>query len=150
MRIAEVMTRGVTTVPPQTSAADAWELMRLKGIHHLVVTSGSEVVGVLSARDAGGRSGSSLRARSRVKDLMTAPVVTVKPTETIRRVANLMRGRTIGCVPVVEDSRLKGIVTVSDLLGLLGGGVDRPSRPRRHDVNYRSPHRKHHRAYGAW
>ena len=150
MRIAEVMTRGVTTVPPQTSAADAWELMRLKGIHHLVVTDASEVIGVLSARDAGGRSGSSLRARARVKDLMTTPVVTVKPTETIRRVANLMRGRTIGCVPVVEDSRLKGIVTVSDLLALLGGGVDRPSRPRRHDVNYRSPHRKRHRAYGAW
>jgi acetoin utilization protein AcuB len=150
MRIAEVMTSGVTTVPPQTSATDAWELMRLKGIHHLVVTEASEVVGVLSARDAGGRGGGSLRARSRVKDLMTTPVVTVKPTETIRRVANLMRGRTIGCVPVVEHRRLRGIVTVSDLLALLGGGVDRPSKPSRHDLQYRSPHRKHHRAYGAW
>ena len=41
---------------------------------------------------------------------MTQSVVTVQPDETIRKVANLMRGRTIGCVPVVKGQRLQGIV----------------------------------------
>jgi len=149
MRVAEVMTTDVKTIAPRVRAADAWEVMRRAGIHHLVVTEDAKVVGVLSARDAG-RRGARLRAESRVQDLMTTGVVTVAPTDTVRRVANVMRGRAIGCVPVVAGQRLKGIVTVSDLLTLVGGGIDRPARPERHNIHYRSPHRKHHRAYGPW
>ena len=127
MRVAEVMTEGVQTVPPTMPAVDAWELMRRKRIRHLVVTTGSSVVGVLSDRDAGGRSGGALRSLSTVADLMTSHVVTIEPTATIRKVANLMRGRTIGCIPVTQGKRLVGIVTVSDLLELLGRGIDRPA-----------------------
>jgi len=150
MRVAEVMTSEVKTVSPRTPAADAWELMRRQGIHHLVVTDGAKVIGVLSDRDAGGRSGGKLRAESRVWDLMTGDVVTVAPTDTVRQVANLMRGRTIGCVPVMNGGRLRGIVTVSDLLKVLGGGVDRPTPPDRRNLHHRVPHRKQHRANGAW
>jgi CBS domain-containing protein len=50
----------------------------------------------------------------------------------------------------VERGRLKGIVTASDLLEILGGGADRPSRPERHTLNYRVPHRKQRRANGSW
>ena len=150
MRVAEVMSKDVKTVRPETPAADAWEMMRQQGIHHLVVMEGSTLRGVLSARDAGGKSGAAIRAQSRVADLMTTATVTVEPEATIRKVANLMRGRTIGCVPVVERGRLKGIVTVSDLLGLLGYGIDRPATPRRHALRYRVPHRKQRRAPYAW
>jgi acetoin utilization protein AcuB len=124
--------------------------MRRKGIRHLVVMADSRVVGVLSDRDAGGRSGASIRARSRVSDLMTAPVVTVQPDTTIHRTANLMRGRTIGCVPVVDGRRLVGIVTVADLLEVLGRGADRPARPPRHGLHHRVPHRKQKGAFGFW
>ena len=142
MRAAEVMTKNVETIPPDASAADAWELMRRKRIHHLVVMADSRVSGVLSDRDAGGRSAGSLRAQSRVRDLMTSSVVTVGPRTTIRQVANMMRGRTIGCVPVVDGRRLVGILTVSDVLKVVGRGVDRPARPKRPALHYRVPHRK--------
>ena len=137
MRVAEVMTHGVQTVPPTMPAVDAWELMRRKRIHHLVVTSGSDVVGILSDRDAGGRSGASIRARSNVADLMTTDVVTTEPTAPVRKVANLMRGRTIGCIPVNDGKRLVGIVTVSDLLELLGRGVERPVKVGRRTTHHR-------------
>ena len=150
MRVAEVMTQGVQTISPDAAAVDAWELMRRKGIHHLVVTADSRVIGVLSNRDAGGRSGASIRARSHVGDLMTTSVVTVDPATTVRRTANLMRGRTIGCVPVVDGTRLVGIVTISDLLELLGRGIARPARPRRHGLHHRVPHRKQKGAFGFW
>jgi len=149
MRVTDVMTKGVHTVPADMAASDAWELMRRKGIHHLVVTADSRVAGVLSDRDAGGRSGASIRTRSSVSDLMTAAVVTVAPDTTVRKIANLMRGRTIGCVPVLDGKRLVGIVTVSDLLSILGRGVDRPMQPQRHALHYRVPH-KGHSAYGKW
>jgi acetoin utilization protein AcuB len=108
------------------------------------------VVGVLSDRDAGGRAGASVRARSSVADLMTTPVVTTEPDATVRQIANLMRGRTIGCLPVTDRGRVVGIVTVSDLLELLGRGVDRPATPRRRTLNFRGPHGKHRGATGVW
>jgi acetoin utilization protein AcuB len=150
MRVTEIMTKEVQTIRPQARAADAWEQMRRHGIHHLVVMDNSRIVGVISDRDAGGRKGAGARAESRVEDLMTHTVVTVTPDEKVRKVANLMRGRTIGCVPVVDGQRLRGIVTVSDLLAILGRGVDRPARPPRHALHYRTPHRTHKRAPGVW
>lgn len=56
---------------------DAWNVMRVNRIHHLVVTKANRVVGVLSDRDAGGRRGAAVRANSTVADLMNAPAVTV-------------------------------------------------------------------------
>ncbi|HUK34028.1 MAG TPA: CBS domain-containing protein, partial [Vicinamibacterales bacterium] len=141
----------VRTVTPTALAADAWPVMRNDGIHHLVVMNNAELVGVLSDRDAGGRNGAAVRANARVNELMTSAVVSVRPDETIRKVANLMRGRTIGCVPVIDRGHVRGIVTVSDLLSVLGGATDRPARPERRHLHYRAPHRKQRqRANRAW
>jgi CBS domain-containing protein len=150
MRVFEVMTPHVDTVPPTMSAGDAWALMRQRHIRHLIVTTGREVVGILSERDAGGRAGSAIRAQRTVADLMTAPVATVGPNDTIRSVANLMRGRIIGCVPVVERGRLVGIVTLSDLLDLLGRGIDRPAKPERPIATHRVAHGKRGAAPAGW
>ena len=150
MRVSEVMTDGVRTVAPTTPAAEAWDLMRRYGIRHLIVTDGSDVVGVLSSRDAGGRRGASLRAGAKVADLMTPNVVSIPKTAPVKKAASLMRGRTIGCIPVTDGRRLVGIVTVSDLLDLLGRGVDRPARPDRRTLSHRVPHRKTHGAFGVW
>lgn len=150
MRVRELMTERVQTVPLQMPADDAWEIMRRQRVHHLVVMDGQKIAGVLSDRDAGGRSGASVRACRTVADLMTANVATVAPSDTIRSIANLMRGRTIGCVPVVEKNRLVGIVTLFDLLQLLGRGVDRPAKSSRPSATHRVPHRKLGRAHAAW
>jgi CBS domain-containing protein len=141
----------VKTVAPTAGAEQAWNLMRLNRIHHLVVTSGRRVVGVVSERDAGGRRGTSVRANSVVADLMTAPVATVEPTTTVRQAANLMRGRSIGSLVVVESGRPVGIVTVSDLLELIGRGLDRGAvTTRRPPLSHRTSHRKSKGVVAAW
>ena len=147
MRVEEVMTTAVQTIRPEARALDARGLMERHRIHHLVVMENSRVVGVISDRDL---KGVDLRGEPRVEDIMTRSVVAVAPGETIRKVANLMRGRTLGCVPVIKGQRLRGIVTVSDLLTILGRGVDRPARPDRHALHYRTPHRTHKQASGVW
>jgi signal-transduction protein with cAMP-binding, CBS, and nucleotidyltransferase domain len=151
MRVQDVMTQDVKTVSPATSAADAWNLMVTHRIHHLVVRDGGRIVGVLSDRDAGSRRGAALRKTRIVGELMTSPVVTVPPTTTVRRAANMMRGRSIGCLVVVKAGNAAGIVTVSDLLDLIGRGIERSvtTTPRRL-LNFRAPHRKRHRAAGPW
>jgi CBS domain-containing protein len=96
MRAQDFMSKAVQTVPPTMAAEDAWQLMRLKAIHHLVVNEGARLVGLLSDRDVGGRQGASVRKGRTVADLMSSRVVTAPPTISVREAANLMRGHSIG------------------------------------------------------
>lgn len=146
MRVFEVMSERVRTVRPTTSAAEAREIMRIAQVHHLVVTENSHVVGVLADRDLADLSAPA----ATVADVMAADVVTVKKTDTIRKAANLMQGRTIGCLPVIDRGHLVGIVTTCDLLRIVGQGVDRPARKERRPLNYRVPHRKTVTGSGRW
>ena len=151
MRVHDEMTTVVQTVTAAMPADDAWNLMRIKGIRHLVVTQGRRIVGILSDRDAGGRQGASVRDGRTVGDLMTASVVTVPSTTTMRKAANLMRGHSIGCVVVADAGRVTGIVTTSDLLDLVGRGSERPvATATRWTLKHRVPHKKQHRAAGVW
>jgi acetoin utilization protein AcuB len=133
MTIAEVMTRDVQTVPATMRAPQAWELMRRRRIHHLVVTEGSRVTGVLSDDDGDGAGGAILRADSTVADLISSEVVTIEPTEPVRKAARLMRRRSLSCLPVTKGTKLVGVLTVSDLLDVLARGVEgrREARRRR-------------------
>lgn len=151
MRVQDIMTDAVRTAFPAMPAEDAWQLMRQAAIHHLVVIDDSRLVGVVSDRDLGGVGGRALRKTKRVADVMTPQVVTVPPDTTVRKAANLMRGRAIGCLVVAVRDRVRGIVTVSDLLTLLGRGAERPAPTAvRATLNHRVPHTKRHRSTGSW
>jgi acetoin utilization protein AcuB len=122
MRLSDVMTQTVKTVHPGEPIASAAERMRLNGFHHLVVAIDDAIVGVVSEHD--------LRSKGRhdacVGDVMSPDVISAPSDTTVRKAANLLRGRSIGCLPVVDAGQLVGIVTVTDLLELLGRGDVRP------------------------
>jgi CBS domain-containing protein len=152
MRARDVMTTGVLTVEPKTPAPEAVRMMRENRIHHLLVKDGSARVGIVSDRDLGGRQSASATSGRTVADVMTPRVVTVDVNATTRKIANLMRGRTIGCVVVTERGRTAGLITVSDLLEQIGRGAERlaPQAERR-GLHHRTAHRhKHGAAYGVW
>jgi acetoin utilization protein AcuB len=98
--------------------------MKVNGIRHLLVLDRGDVIGVVSDRDLGGRTGSG--DQRRLGAVMTENVVTAAPDTTVRQAANLLRGRTIGCLPIVDDGKAVGIVTTTDLLDLIGRGSERP------------------------
>ena len=150
MRIFEIMSEKARTVAPTLPAPDAWRLMVAENVHHLVVKDGSKVVGVLSDSDAGGRHGAAVRSGTSVADLMDRHFAAVTRLDTVRKAANLMRGRLIGCLPVIERDRLIGVVTVTDLLALLGHGVERPDHETRAALHHRVPHRKAATSAGRW
>lgn len=151
MRITEVMTEDVRTVPPTMSAMAAWSLMKERGIHHLVVTRKAEVMGVLSTRDISpqGRR-PKIPDSVTVEDLMSSPILTVEQGETIRKASHLMKGRTVGCLPVTKNGKLVGILTMADLLGLLDRGRNGLEKKPRATLSHRVPHNKHHMPTGAW
>ncbi len=127
MRLQEIMSEDVATVPAEETAERAWERMRVQRIHHLVVTRDRVAVGILTDRDLGGSRGSKLRGGKTVAELMTPNVVSAMRTTTVRQAANMLRGSAIGCLPVFDKGKLIGIVTVSDLLELVGRGSERPA-----------------------
>lgn len=140
MRVQDIMRRRVETIPAALPAGTAVEHMRQKRIRHLVVQRDGELAGIVSDRDARGLApGGALR----VEDIMSTPVVFATADMTLRKAANLLRGRSIGCLPVLDEGRLVGIVTTSDLLERIGRGSERPvSRGPRWILKGRGPRRK--------
>lgn len=137
MRLQEIMRTNVERVEAERPLEEAWTLFKCRNIHHLAVTRQGAFVGILSERDCGGRRGAQLDKGNRVADVMTTSVVTATPDTTVRRAANLLRGHAVGCLPVVEKGKLKGIVTFTDLLELLGRGAIVPPRSsERQSVRY--------------
>jgi len=129
MRLSDIMTHPVETIDKNEFAEHAWNRMRRQRIHHLVVTDPVDgIIGVLSDRDLAGPNGALLRGDWIVADAMTPHPMCVPPNMTVRQAANLLRGRSIGCLPIVENGKLIGIVTVSDLLEVVGRGSVRPWR----------------------
>ena len=128
MRVYEVMTKAVETVKPAVLASEAKTRMRQKKIHHLVVTEGSHLQGIVSDRDLGGPKLPKVLGKWTVGDLMTAPVITVTTRTPIRRAASLMKGRSIGSLVVTSaNGKVAGIVTVADLLEQIARKPERKS-----------------------
>lgn len=141
MRVRDVMTEDVETIPAGESAENALRRMRARRIRHLIVTLGTETVGIVSEGDLDALG--TARRFQMVGDVMSSPAITVEPEMTIRQAANLLRGRTIGCLPVMEHGRLVGILTTTDLLELLGRGAERPvAASKRWILKGRGPRRK--------
>ncbi|MFI5250739.1 MAG: CBS domain-containing protein, partial [Gemmatimonadales bacterium] len=116
MQLAEIMNPRVVTVEASAPASVAWTLMRRRRIRHLVVLDALEVVGVVSERDLGGRSGGAARRGRTVRSLMTPDIVSAAPDTPLGEAADLMRRCLIGSLPVLVDGRVVGIVTATDVL----------------------------------
>lgn len=125
MRIKDIMITDVDTVQADDYAEVAWDRMNFKGIRHLVVLKGNDVSGIISDNDLGGHQGESLRKNRQVKELMSPDQAIVKPETTLKEAANIFRGASVDCVPVMEKDKLVGVLTVTDLLEVAGVGVER-------------------------
>ncbi len=148
MRLKDLMKQPVETVSPDTTIHVATGQMERLNAHHLVVMDGKRIVGVVSAHDLGWQHGKPIPSDDvarfqTVAERMSEAPVTAKPTTTVREAANLLRGHQIGCLPIVDKDRLVGIVTISDLLDLIGRGAERPvAKSQRWTLKGRGPRRE--------
>jgi acetoin utilization protein AcuB len=138
MLVRDVMQTNVITASPQTTLPDALKLVARRRVRHLpVVDDDGDLIGILSDRDlkrAMASPATSLEAhellflldRLRVEEIMTRTVVTIGPTSPVEEAARLMLQDKIGALPVLDEGKLVGIVTETDVLGLfvdaLGAG----------------------------
>jgi acetoin utilization protein AcuB len=126
LRVRDAMTRDVITVEPDASAAQAWGLCRERNIRHLPVVEGGRLVGIVSDRDLRDLSPprdtpdqENILGWVRIRDMMSAEVVTAHPLDTIEHAARVIYEHKFNCLPVVADGGLVGIITSSDLVRTL-------------------------------
>lgn len=118
----DLMKSPVRAISPDRTVAEAERLMLRYGYSGLVVTEGERVVGVVSRADAERARRHGL-AHAPVKGVMAHQPIVVRPDTPLDEMQALMIERGVGRLPVVEDGRLVGIVTRSDLLGELYGSA---------------------------
>ena len=132
MNVMNYATRDVVTLPPSASIDTAISLMEERSIHHVVVTTGNRVVGMVSDRDIlistgwmlsierkarkGGEGKAKVVGPTQIHEIMSRPVVCLTIAHTARDAALLMLDRKISAVPVLNQDRLDGLITETDLL----------------------------------
>jgi CBS domain-containing protein len=105
-------------VGPQTTVFDAVKLMSEKGVGALLVMENKKMVGIITERDYARKvilAGKSSR-QTPVKDVMTKRVLWVAPERTIEECMALMTDERVRHLPVVDNTRVVGMVSIGDLV----------------------------------
>lgn len=130
MLVREFMTTEVTSLRETDTLLDATMIFLRSTLRHLPVLRGNQLVGILTERDVKQFTPSVLSGISPdeynqlmettpISRVMTRDPMTVRPDQEAFEAASMLSTRRIGCLPVVENSELKGIITTTDMLRLL-------------------------------
>jgi len=127
VRVTDYMVRHPQVLGRNDTLDLAEDIMTMGRIRHLPVLNEGDLVGIISQRDmfrsaavtALGFAEDTQKAlvkTIRIKEIMTEPVVTISADATVKQAAHMMFDKKIGCLPVVEDKKLIGIITETDIL----------------------------------
>ena len=114
MLVGKRMSREPVTITPEDYLATAQAKMQLGCFRRLPVVKDGKLIGIVTDRDL--RQHTGFLERTKVNAAMSEKLVTVSPQSTLEEAAQLLLEHKIGGLPVVENKRLVGIITTSDIL----------------------------------
>ena len=127
--VRDAMKKNVVTIEAKESIKNAAIKMSNAGIGAIIVTEKNSPVGILTERDFVRRVyAKDITISSPVSQVMSEPLITISPNDTVWELAELMKTKNIHKVPVTEDSTLVGIVTNTDLISMASLGSDSEMR----------------------
>ena len=132
MKVRELMTTDVATIGRNDELTIGDDIMKMKRLRHLPVVEEGRLVGMLTQRDLfhaalstalnfGEKAQKEFLKTVVVKEVMTEEVLTIDPGADVKEAARLLIEHKIGCLPVVENGKLVGLVTETDLLRVIAG-----------------------------
>jgi len=134
MLVRDCMTEKLITIRPESDPMAAISLLKVCKFRHLpVIESDGSLVGIVDRADlelflAKAGSPGYVKRNHRVEQFMTRNVITVHPDCPLEEAASLMTQHKIGSLPVLEDGKLVGIITETDIFkrffAILGGGSE--------------------------
>lgn len=127
MIVEEIMRTEIATLTENDSIADALKIMNAKKIRHLpIIDENRKLVGLVTDRDIRDASPSIFdtekfkeEMKNPVKVIMKTDVITGHPLDFVEEISAILYEHRIGCLPILKDDKLVGIVTETDLLRTL-------------------------------
>lgn len=116
MQVRKLMAKKLVTIPPGTSILKAIEVMRKNSIRHLPVVDGEKFLGFLTEGDLRQASLLSMVDKISIEDVMIRNPVSISPDDSVENAARLIFRHKIGGLPVIQDQKLVGILTIVDIL----------------------------------
>jgi CBS domain-containing protein len=115
--VKDIMKKQIVSIDVSLTVKDAAKMMDDTGVSCLVITKENVPVGILTERDFVTKIISLDRSSSTlVQSVMSLPLITANPSDTARKLAELMKEKNIHKIPVIEGNLLVGIVTTTDLI----------------------------------
>jgi len=125
--IEAIMSTDLITLPPNATLAEARSLMHSNRVHHLpVINENANLVGLVTLSNVLAATDSVLRdpdnriraAEILVGDIMVTDLATIDEHASLRQAALFIEKHQIGCLPIVTDGKLRGIITDTDFVGV--------------------------------
>ena len=125
INIGDVMTKSVISVDAAVTINETAKMMEDGKVGAVIVMENNVPVGIVTDRDFSVKvAAHAYQITEPVKQIMSSPLFSINSDESIRIAADLMHERKIRKLPVIDDGKVVGIITATDIVNLLSVSVE--------------------------
>lgn len=125
----QIMSKNVLSLDKSASLQEAAEHMKKLNVGCAIVTEGNNPIGIITERDFVTKIDAEGRPLfTEIKEVMSSPLITIEPEETIWEASELMKEKSIHKLPVKENDEIVGIITTTDIVKISSVGSDSEMR----------------------
>ncbi|AJM92811.1 CBS domain-containing protein [Nitrosopumilus piranensis] len=127
--VSQVMSKNVLTADKSTSLQDVAQKMKKMSVGCVVVTDQSKPIGIVTERDFVTKVAAEGRPLfTEIGEVMSSPLITISPEETIWEASEIMKEKVIHKLPVKENDQITGMITTTDIVKISSVGSDSQMR----------------------
>ena len=127
--IADIMTKSVISVDSSMTINETAKMMEDAKVGAVIIMENNTPVGIVTDRDFAVKVAShAYEISSSIKRIMSSPLLSINSDESVRNAADLMYERRVRKLPVLNDDKVVGIITATDIVNLLAVSVEEDMR----------------------